>query len=102
MFSNRIHGRYKPVKIVRTDDDIVVQDGLSLSPTQVAEMTRAGIPISPANGMQFYDGDRSLNFDPGLFGRRGVNMIDVWNAQQDSRRKLRDLARSTQFQEGGD
>lgn len=102
MFSNRIRGRYRPVKIVRNDDDIVVHDGLSLSPSQVAEMTAAGIPISPSNGMQFYDGNRSLSYDPGLFGRRGVNMIDVWNAQQDSRKKLRDLARSTQVQEGGD
>lgn len=94
--------KFNPCRVVRRDDEGVVQDGLALTPSKVAEMTRAGIPISTVNAMGFHDGYRTLDFEPFILNRRGVDMIDAWNAQMDSRKKLRDAAKSAPAQEGAE
>lgn len=67
---------------------VPVQDNLAISPSQMNEMTKAGIPISS----QMLD---SSNFDDGVLGisvpdvpieyRRGVTISDIYDYQQRSR-----------------
>lgn len=94
-FTSSFRPSFKACSVRRASDEDDVQPGLALTPSQVAEMTRAGVPISGVNAMGFFDGHRTLGFDPGLLNRRGVDLIDVWNAQMDSREKLRDVAKKT-------
>lgn len=97
--------RFTPCKCVRHDDEGDVQPGLALTPREIAEMTRAGIPISNVNASQFFDGYRTLDFDPGLLSRRGTDITDVWNAQMDSRKKLSKAAKAVKAapsKEGGE
>lgn len=86
--------KFRPCRCVRSSDEDDVQPGLALTPSQINEMTRAGIPISNVNAMQFFDGYRTLDFQPGLLNRRGVDMIDAWEHQMDARKKLVDASRS--------
>lgn len=100
-FTSIRSSRFKPCKVVRDRDEDDVQPGLALTPSQISEMTRAGIPISNVNAMQFFDGYRTLDFQPGLLNRRGVDIIDAWEAQQDSREKLSKAAKAAKSSEKG-
>lgn len=93
-FTSCSRSAYRPCKIVRSEEDIQVQDGLALTPAQVADLTNSGVPISQPLAMNFFDGYKTLDFDPGILGRRGVDITDLWNAQQDARKKMRDYAAS--------
>lgn len=86
--------KFAPCKCKLLPDEDAVQPGLALTPSQIGELTRAGVPLSPVNAMQFFDGTRSLDFTPGLLNRRGVDMIDAWEAQKSTRKKLAELAKS--------
>lgn len=73
----------------RTKDDLPVQDGLALTPAMIAELTAQGVPISEPQAMQFFDGYKRGDFNPGIINRRGVDIADVWNAEKDARTGLR-------------
>lgn len=67
-----------------------VQDGLSVTPAQMHEMTQHGIPISShMSDSMFYDGDTKPigQIDPLM--RRGVDAVDAWNLQKQSRKNLK-------------
>lgn len=67
-----------------------VIDGLSISPYQMMEMAKEGTPISTSNlGLTFDEGFSELDFQPDLEHRRGVDIADMWNAQQDFKSKVR-------------
>lgn len=102
--SCRSLGALHPCDIKRTEDDIEVQDGLAMTPAMVEQMTAAGVPLSQPLAMGFFDGYKTLDFDPGVLGRRGTDIIDAWNAEQDSRKKMRDHAQTvlSSSQKGGD
>lgn len=71
--------------------DRVVQSGLGVTPAQMLEMTNRGIPISPANlGLVYQQGVGNLDFQPPLEYQRGIDMGQLWEAQQDSKRKFKD------------
>lgn len=95
---------YRPCVVTVKGDEERVQSGLALTPAQVAEMTAAGVPISNPLAMQFFDGYRTLDFDPGLLNRRGTDINDVWEHQMSARKKLKEAAdkHSSQPQKGGE
>lgn len=101
-FTSRKFHRFKPCSAVRRADEDPVQPGLALTPSQISELTRAGVPISNVNAMQFFDGYRTLDFQPGLLNRRGVDLVDAWEAQMDSRKKLSSVAKSTKTSKEGE
>lgn len=77
--------------VKRDEHDKPVQNGLALTPAQMAEMAERGIPISTANAQLAYEeGDRSNSFDIPVEDKRGVDMADVWVAQQDARKRVKD------------
>lgn len=74
----------------RSEDDEVVQTGLAVTPAQMSEMVSRGIPVSTTNlGNQFYDGRPSSDFEVDPIYRRGVDIADVFEAQEDSKHKIR-------------
>lgn len=81
--------------VSRDENDKPVVNGLALTPAQMAELAERGIPISTANAQLAYeDGDRSSSMDVQIEDRRGVDMADVWNAQQDARNRVKQAYQS--------
>lgn len=65
-----------------------VKSGLSISPSDIKRMTDAGI-ASSSLGLNFLDGVESPSFDLPADHLRGIDAAEVWEAQQEARRKLR-------------
>lgn len=75
----------------RVEDDKPVQNGLALTPAQMADMAERGIPISTSNAQLAYDeSDRVASFDLPVEDRRGVDIADVWVSQMDARKRVKD------------
>lgn len=70
--------------------DRPVQSNLAVTPAKMLEMTKRGIPISPANlGIMYQEGVSKLDFTPPLEYHRGIDIGQLWEARQDSREKFR-------------
>lgn len=75
----------------RHDEEEQVITGLSVSPSDMIEMTMRNEPITPQNlGMVYDEGYSKLDFEPPIQFKRGIDIGDAWEAQMDSKRKLRD------------
>ena len=71
-----------------TDRD--VQDGLAFTPARMLELAEQGIPVSTQTAAStFDDGYTQLEFEPNLELQRGIDMADLWEAQQNVRAKIR-------------
>lgn len=76
----------------RLPHEPVVQSGLSVTPAQMSELALSGVPVSSHNLQSFYDdGYSAFDMTIPVDKTRGVDIADMWNARQDSKRKLRDL-----------
>lgn len=73
----------------RSDEEFV-QDGLSYSVTEMAEMVEKGLPVSSINNMALQDSQGTLHptWDVPLEKQRGVDIADIWEAQQRSRSSI--------------
>lgn len=79
----------KVSNFVRHDDEDDVQDGLAVTPSQMEELVRRGIPVSTANlGNEFYDGLPNNDFYVAPMYQRGVDMADLWNTANDSKERI--------------
>lgn len=69
---------------------------LGLTPQQVAEMAKRGIPVSPMN-VNFIDvnGDASWNIEPQF--RREMDMATAWEMEKASQRKALQVLRQKKF-----
>lgn len=66
--------------------EINTQSGLAITPARMAEMVNQGIPVSTDNASgQFYDGVPMPSFDIPVDQKRGVDMAQIWQAQQSAR-----------------
>lgn len=82
---------HRVAKCVRTSTDPVVQPGLSMSPAEMLKATDEGRPIGTMilPDDQFEDGYVDATWDVDLLHRRGVDIIDAWNAEKDAKSNLR-------------
>lgn len=69
---------------------------LGLTPQQVAEMAKRGIPVSPMN-VNFIDvsGDASWTIEPQF--RREMDMATAWEMEKASQRKALQVLRQKKF-----
>lgn len=66
----------------------VVND-MALTPSKMKQYSDAGIPISSSiDSSTFDDGDETNIIRCDYFRQRGIDLVDVWNFQQDSRKKV--------------
>ncbi|MBR1798297.1 MAG: hypothetical protein IJ761_00145 [Bacteroidales bacterium] len=71
-------------------DDVIVQNNLAVTPSDMANMVAQGIPVSPTNlGMTYDEGYSNVDFDIPLDRKRGVDMAMLYEAQQAIKSKLR-------------
>lgn len=76
----------------RQAGEMIVQNGLAVTPSQMLEMAQAGIPISSVNADFMYrDGDRKPPESPTMDMLRGVDIGDLWENMMETRRKMRKL-----------
>lgn len=69
-----------------------VQSGLAYTPSQIQDCVAKGIPITNFTAAEsFYDGSVNTTFDSfDISSRRGYDIVDAWNDQQNSRQRIRD------------
>lgn len=67
------------------------KSGLAYSPAQMNEMMQKGIPVTTKNlENRFFDGEENPSWNIDLMRQKGVDIADVWEAEQAARQKLRD------------
>lgn len=87
---NRNHNR-KFASPKRMEGESVVQNNLAVTPSQMYEMTKNGQPISTQmlNENLFFDGVPNPSWDLPMDLRRGVDVVDCWNASKDAKNKAK-------------
>ena len=73
-----------------------VQSHLSLTPSEMRQSAERGEPISSRfDDSAFYDGDNktTVHLDP--LDRRGLDINDVWEYQQNSRSRIKKAMKET-------
>lgn len=66
------------------------RSGLSYTPAEMNEMMQKGIPVTNKNlENKFFDGDTNPEWNIDLMRQRGVDIADVWEAEQAARDKVR-------------
>lgn len=66
-----------------------VQGGLSLTPSQMLELSEQGIPISSHfDDSKFHDGDTKSLGTIDFINTRGIDIVDAWNFERDCRKRL--------------
>lgn len=66
------------------------RSGLSYTPAEMNEMMQKGIPVTNKNlENKFFDGDTNPEWNIDLMRQRGVDIADVWEAEQLAREKVR-------------
>lgn len=68
-----------------------VQSGLSVTPSEMLALAQQGIPISSHfDDSKFDDGDTKSLGSIDFIHQRGLDIVDVWEHQKSSRKKLLD------------
>lgn len=75
---------------INPSEHITVQEGLSMTPSQIARCTERGLAVSSqiVDSELFVDGDESNDMSVPLERIRGIDVAEVWEAQQDARKRL--------------
>lgn len=82
----------------RFDDEQEVQNGLSMTPSQMFDMAQKGLPITTRNlGVTYDEGYNDLEFDPPMEYRRGIDVGDLYEARHDVKTKFRKLRDDGRF-----
>lgn len=79
----------------RRPHEHIVQNNLSLTPSQIAEMTKKGIPVSTQSLQGIYE-TPTQGHDVDPIYQRGVDMNDLWNAQKRVQTKVRNIKQKVQ------
>lgn len=74
----------------RQEYEPIVQNGLAITPAEMMNLTNRGIPISPQNlGLVYDEGVSELDFTPPAEYTRGVEINDLWELRQQTRKKAK-------------
>ena len=68
--------------------------GLAYTPSDMIRLAERGIPVSSQASSDFYDGSLNPSWSVPMERTRGVDVSDMWEAQQESRAKIRNAQRN--------
>ncbi|UPW41264.1 hypothetical protein [Sigmofec virus UA08Rod_4626] len=87
MFNEIVKRRNRPIPMFESKDDPVVPvvNDLAVTPSDMHQMTARGVPISAQNESMFYDGDTLSSIELDLEYQRGIDVVDLWDAEKTSR-----------------
>lgn len=80
--------RFNPSPSCRFTKDTETKQGLSYTPAELMDYAKKGIPVSASNSESYFDGTANPSFDMPVDQLRGVDVVDCWVAQNDSRSRL--------------
>lgn len=90
----RNHGQH-PVVCSRKECELVVRNGLSYSPADMARLTERGMPVNGlAAAKAFYDGEENPSFFVTSDRERFVDVCDLWEQHMQLRDKAREANKS--------
>lgn len=81
----------------RKSDFLAVRPNLAVTPAQMLELAKGGIPVSGPNVHNFFDGVANPSFDVPLDRQRGVDIADMWTARYETNGKLVRYHKSSKF-----
>lgn len=81
---------------LRKEFEPSVQSGLSITPAQMADLSAKGIPVSAQSGAMEFDSVAVPANDYGvpIDMQRGTDIADVWNAQKNARKKMKEVRKT--------
>lgn len=68
--------------------EIIVQNGLAVTPSQVLEMAEKGIAASAQMNSMMVDGHTGSDWNVPLEERRGIDIAALWQSSMDARKKM--------------
>lgn len=88
----------KAVSIVITENDIVVDGSLAVTPSDMLRMTVEGKAIcsQAMTGLAYYDSQSVGQADVAVENRRGSDMNDVWVETVRSKRRIKKVEKDLQ------
>lgn len=89
--------------VLRSKDDAIVQNGLSITPAQMMELTKQGFSISAQNSRMLKEvkSDDFRHMDVPLEFRRGIDpLADGFQMQKEVHQKLRNAVNLAQTEKG--
>lgn len=90
----KLHRTFRPARTCRHENDPVVQNGLAVTPSQMADLASRGIPISTQNAASFTSNDVGrFDFDVPMEHTRGIDMAEMWQKREDVKSKFRETKR---------
>lgn len=83
------------VTLYVAQDHEKTRQGQAYTPAQMAKLTERGLPVNNINNQKcYYDGDQNATFHVGQERTKGVDVAELWEAQQVLRAKARKAALS--------
>lgn len=83
--------RLRVATCYQVDGKPKTKSGLAYTPAQMNEMMQRGIPVTNKNlENKFFDGDTATHFNVDLMRERGVDIADVWQAEQEAKQRFKD------------
>ena len=86
---NKLRSRFSHVE----EPVIEVKQNMAVTPAQIAELTANGMAVSSQNNLQFEEGVANPAHYP-LEQARGIDVADVWTAEQTSKAKMHSFIKS--------
>lgn len=87
---------------ILASNETPVQGGLSYTPSDMREMQKKGYPVAPQSLSEDYFRDtdnRTINdFTIDITEMRGTSINQVWETQQDARKKIREAYKCGAFE----
>ena len=73
----------------RKENEIVVKNGLAITPSRALQMSQSGVPVTGQNIQNFFPvGDQKTNWDLPLERTRGVDPADLWQKSREIKAKV--------------
>lgn len=84
----KLFQRGKTTSPKRKHDELIVKNGLAITPARALEMAKNGIPITSANVENFLpQGDTRPGWDIPMERQRGVDPADLWQESKNIKSK---------------
>lgn len=78
----------------RKPEDLKVNNNLAVTPTQMLNMAKQGVPISSQNEENFYDGDTNASWTIAPEKLKRVDPADLWQMSMTAKQKIRNAKRT--------
>lgn len=87
----------RPAVAHRHEDEPIVRNGLAITPSEMVEMMRQGMPIS-AQGYSLKDESITMrnDYEVPLEHTRGFDLVDGWNKMKEVQSKVRKVRKAVQ------